>query len=100
MIKNKKASGRRWEEGKGILRPHYCSLSSNALRLKEESADERGFSLDKKDKFSKTKKFILWLVWQEYRKEAIHDSDIPQHDISKYSPTAKQLSSYCVYLIQ
>ena len=55
MIKNKKASGRRWEEGKGILRAHYCFPSSNALRLKEESANERGFSLDKKRQIFKDK---------------------------------------------
>ena len=55
MIKNKKVSGRQWEEGKGIPRAHYCSLSSNALRLKEESADERGFSLDKKRQIFKDK---------------------------------------------
>ena len=56
MIKNKKASGRRWEEGKGILRAHYCFPSSNALRLKEESANaKRGFSLDKKRQIFKDK---------------------------------------------
>ena len=55
MIKNKKASGRRWEEGKGILRAYYCFPSSNVLRLKEESADERGFSLDKKRQILKVK---------------------------------------------
>ena len=96
MIKNKKASGRRWEEGKGILRAHYCFPSLNALRLKEESADERGFSLDKK---RQSNSFSGWL-WKEYRKEAIHDSDKTQHDICRDGPTAKQLSSYCVYLIQ
>ena len=88
MIKNKKASGRQWEEVKGILRANYCFPSSNALRLKEESADER-----------QSNSFSGWL-WKEYRKEAIHDSDKTQHDICRDGPTAKQLSSYCVYLIQ